>query len=208
MKNSNEVEKNKAYYLGLPYGIALRRDDEGDWVARVEELQGCTAHGATQSEALSRLEDVKAAWIEDAIETGGPVPEPSLDKRLPSGKWLQRVPRSLHKGLTETAEKEGVSLNQLVTTILAEALGRRKGQPVVAIQEPPEEKGWYGVLEAGWRQHQKGWDPGSWQLDPHKQILLVFDALASPVFAIPNQINENHFRVTERASKKELTFKS
>ena len=47
----NDV-KNLDYYRNLSYGIALRKDEEGDWVARIEELPGCTAHGGTQAEAL------------------------------------------------------------------------------------------------------------------------------------------------------------
>jgi antitoxin HicB len=41
------------------------------------------------------------------------------------GQWRQRVPKSLHAALARRAEKEGVSLNALVTAILAESLGRR-----------------------------------------------------------------------------------
>src|ERR1700722_12921194 len=88
--------RNIDYYRSLPYGVKLRRDEEGDWVARVEELPGCTAHGGTQSEALEHLEEMKTAWIEDAIQAGDSIPEPKPDEKLPSGKWLQRVPRSLH----------------------------------------------------------------------------------------------------------------
>jgi len=50
----NDV-KNLDYYRNLSYGIALRKDEEGDWVARIEELPGCTAHGGTQAEALNTL---------------------------------------------------------------------------------------------------------------------------------------------------------
>jgi antitoxin HicB len=119
--------KNLDYYRSLPYGITLRKDEEGDWVARVEELPGCTAHGGTQAEALGKLEEIKTAWIEDAIESGDVfgIPEPKVSE-LPSGKWLQRVPRSLHKSLTDAAKREGVSLNQFVTTVLAEVIGERK----------------------------------------------------------------------------------
>ena len=42
-----------------------------------------------------------------------------------SGKWVQRVPKSLHANLAAKAEKEGVSLNTLVVSLIAEGLGRR-----------------------------------------------------------------------------------
>ena len=121
----NEITKKRDYFRTLPYGIILRKDDEGDWVARVAELPGCTAHGSTQAEALKNLDEVMELWLEDALISGAVIPEPRTAERLPSGKWLQRVPRSLHKKLAELAEREDVSLNQLVTSLLSEAVGRR-----------------------------------------------------------------------------------
>ena len=41
------------------------------------------------------------------------------------GQWRQRVPRSLHEKLKIRAAQEGVSLNALVTSVLAEAVGKR-----------------------------------------------------------------------------------
>ena len=112
-------------YLKLPYTVVLRPDEDGVWIARVEELQGCVAHGNTQAEALLVVEEMKTAWIEDALEAGDPIPKPEPEEDLPSGKWLQRVPRTLHKKLAELAKKEQVSLNQLVTSMLAEAIGSK-----------------------------------------------------------------------------------
>jgi len=43
-----------------------------------------------------------------------------------SGRILLRTPSSLHRRLVELAGQEGVSLNQLLNTILAEALGARR----------------------------------------------------------------------------------
>ena len=127
----NEMAKKRDYLRALPYGILLRKDEEGDWVARVAELPGCTAHGNTQAEALKSLDEVMDAWLEDALTSGAAIPEPRSGQRLPSGKWLQRVPRSLHKALVELAEREEVSLNQLVTSTLAEAVGRRASGKVL-----------------------------------------------------------------------------
>jgi hypothetical protein len=42
-----------------------------------------------------------------------------------SGKFVVRLPRSLHAALEAEAEEEGVSLNQLVVTKLALRLGNR-----------------------------------------------------------------------------------
>jgi antitoxin HicB len=121
-------------YLELPYTVFLRRDNEGDFVAKIDELPGCAAHGKTREEALVNLDEAKALWIEDCLENGDAVPQPAEDEALPSGKWLQRVPRNLHRKLQTQARKEGVSFNQYVTAILAEAVG---GRMAIRAGQPP-----------------------------------------------------------------------
>ena len=120
--------KDLRHCESLPYTIILRRDDEGDVVGRIEELPGCSAHGVTKAEALENLAEARTLWITDCIERGHEVPEPRGDSDLPSGKWVQHVPRSLHKRLAALARKEGVSLNQLATSVLAEAVGEKRGE--------------------------------------------------------------------------------
>lgn len=111
-----------AHYMALPYTKLLRPDADGDIVARVVELPGCSAHGENEEEALRNLQEAQRLWLEDCIEAADPVPEPEKEEPLPSGKWVQRVPRSLHQRLAKAAKSEGVSLNQLVTSMLSERL--------------------------------------------------------------------------------------
>jgi predicted RNase H-like HicB family nuclease len=132
--------------------ITLRPDDEGDWVVRVEELEGCVAHGRTQAEALERLEEAKTLWIEAELAHGQPVPKPAPAEPLPSGRWLQRVPRSLHKRLAQLAKIEGTSLNQLVTAVLSEYAGSAHGASRSTLQQ---------VIVIG---QQPALTTGSWQL--------------------------------------------
>jgi antitoxin HicB len=111
--------------MNLPYTTALRLDDEGDFIARIQELPGCSAHGKDRVEALANLQIVQRAWIEECLESNQPIPEPEPEEDLPSGKWVQRVPRTLHKKLSELAKREEVSLNQLVTSMLSSAVTAR-----------------------------------------------------------------------------------
>jgi predicted RNase H-like HicB family nuclease len=117
---NSSVIKDLTYYESLPYTITLRKDDEGDFVARIQELSGCIAHGATEAEAIESVRSMQRLWIEDALECGDVIPEPEIHADLPSGKWLQRVPRKLHRDLVRLAQQENVSLNQLVTSMLSE----------------------------------------------------------------------------------------
>lgn len=123
--------RNLDYYLALPYTTLLRRDEAGDVIARVDELPGCTAHGKNEQEALANLASMKRLWLEDSIEAGDAIPEPAVEEELPSGKWVQRVPRSLHRKLARMAKDDGVSLNQLVTSMLSENLGIRTAHQTV-----------------------------------------------------------------------------
>jgi predicted RNase H-like HicB family nuclease len=142
----NELDK----YVELPYTVLLRRDGEGDFVAKIDELPGCSSHGRTREEALANLDEAKTLWIQDCLENGDPVPVPSESEPLPSGKWLQRVPRKLHRKLQKLAKNESVSFNQYVLSLLSEAVGERK----VIVQSErisfhPQEMiytGWSGFL--------------------------------------------------------------
>jgi antitoxin HicB len=42
---------------------------------------------------------------------------------------VQRLPKSLHSRLAARAKQEGVSMNALVTAIIAESLGKRGSHP-------------------------------------------------------------------------------
>ncbi|RPI87345.1 MAG: toxin-antitoxin system HicB family antitoxin [Chloroflexi bacterium] len=112
-------------YLKLPYTIEVVRDDDYEnpgWVARVKELTGCITQGDTFEELQEMIEDSMRLWIETALEDGEEIPVPRQEEKH-SGKFIVRVPRSLHRELVETAEKEGVSLNMYISTALGKAVG-------------------------------------------------------------------------------------
>lgn len=121
MYSKIDRHKDMTYYLSLPYSISLLKQEEGGeeyWVAEVPDLPGCMADGSTPDEAISSLEDAKQAWIESHIEDGYEVPEPS-ESRGYSGRLLLRLPKSLHRRLTQEAQRENVSLNQLIVSMLS-----------------------------------------------------------------------------------------
>jgi antitoxin HicB len=132
-----------------PYRVTLDREEAGGderWIASVDELPGCTSTGKTRDAAVGGVQDAIAAWITTALEEGREVPDPA-GKASYSGRLLLRMPRTLHGELTRAAEREGVSLNQLITDVLASAVnwqgagerraGTRKSKTTLN-QEPGE----------------------------------------------------------------------
>lgn len=130
------MDKTMEYYLGLPYTIELKQDAEAGWFVKVKELPGCMSQGDTAAEALEMIQEAMELWLEVAIEDGDPIPEPrDLDEF--SGKFVVRVPRSLHGELVDKAKLEGVSLNQYVNLALAQATSRiSPGAPVQTGEVP------------------------------------------------------------------------
>ncbi|MDR0358675.1 MAG: type II toxin-antitoxin system HicB family antitoxin [bacterium] len=118
-------------YLDLPYAFAITHDVDEDgnvgWVAEIEELPGCISQGASPEEALEHVRDAMRDWISIALEDNVEVPQPRADADY-SGRFVVRVPASLHADLVRRAGHEGVSLNQFVTSALAGAVGWRGGR--------------------------------------------------------------------------------
>ncbi len=98
----------------------LSEADGGGWLASVPALPGCLGDGDTREEALADAENAIIEWLDAALQLGRDAPGPAA-----LGQWRQRAPRSLHEKLKIRAALEGVSLNALVTSILAEAVGRK-----------------------------------------------------------------------------------
>lgn len=101
-------------YLNLPYNYIIHpvNDESGFYFyARVLELDGCQSTGETFEEAYKNLMEAMEGWIEAKLEGGFEVPLPVGYENF-SGKFVVRIPKSLHYKLSIEAEQEGVSLNQ------------------------------------------------------------------------------------------------
>jgi antitoxin HicB len=98
--------------------LPLPSSEGGGYLASAVELPGCVATGETEMQALEGLRDAIRSWVKTAREFGDEVPPPASRHRY-SGKFVVRVPASLHRSLALRAGIEGVSLNQLVSTLLS-----------------------------------------------------------------------------------------
>ena len=108
-------------YLKLPYNIVVKHvtDQSGAYYfIKVLELDGCMSDGETLEEAYANIREAMEGWIETALEASLTIPLP-FDGENYSGKFVVRLPRSLHAKLAMDAEREGVSLNQYTLYKLA-----------------------------------------------------------------------------------------
>jgi antitoxin HicB len=109
-------KKDISYYLSLPYSIHIQAEAEGGFFARVEELKGCMTQGESMEEVARNIQDAMEAWLTTALDRGIAIPEPETY----SGKFVLRVPKSLHRKLSENAQRENLSLNQFLIYLLTE----------------------------------------------------------------------------------------
>lgn len=94
----------------------------GGYLIEFPDLPGCMSDGETIDEAIKNGADAVSCWIAAAKESGRSIPKPG-ELESYSGKWVQRVPKSMHLRLIARAKDEAVSLNTLVISMLAEELG-------------------------------------------------------------------------------------
>jgi len=105
-------------YLRLEYPFNVIADPDGGYVIEFPDLKGCLSQADTLDEVASMAEEARSLWIEAAYEHGINIPLPSYPEEY-SGKFVVRLPRSLHRRLAESAERDGVSLNQYVVMLLS-----------------------------------------------------------------------------------------
>ncbi len=101
----------------------LTEEEGGGFLVEYPDAPGCISDGETPEEAIAHGRDALKSYLLTSVEFGDPLPKPGGSA---SGQWRQRVPRSLHTRLVARARREGVSLNTLVTAMIAEGLGTRR----------------------------------------------------------------------------------
>ena len=105
-------------WIEKQYSLQVVADEDGGYTIFYPDLPGCV----TQIESLEELPEaaleIKELWITATLEAGLAVPEPTYPPDH-SGKILLRLPRSLHRDLVDEAEKEDVSLNQYLVSLLS-----------------------------------------------------------------------------------------
>ncbi len=103
-----------------------------NYVALCPAFPDLSGLGETPEAAIAELQVVLDAAIEIYQAEGWPLPG-EVQSTQPSGKFALRLPKTLHARLAQRADLDGVSLNTLIVTLLAEGLGTATSQ--AAMQE-------------------------------------------------------------------------
>jgi antitoxin HicB len=103
----------------------LSADEGGGYLISYPDFSECISDGETVEEAIANGHDALNATIAALDAKGLPVPAPNSGG-VASGKFVARVPKTIHAQLAARAKAEGVSLNTLVLAFIAEGLGRRE----------------------------------------------------------------------------------
>ena len=121
-------KKDFNYYMSLNYPVEISvipEDEGGGYFACIPLLSGCWSDGETFEEAYKNILEVKGLWIEDMLDRGMPINEPNIKPRF-SGRFVVRVPKTLHRLLAEESEREGEQ--EMVRHELTDTLQRRAKQ--------------------------------------------------------------------------------
>ena len=60
-------------------------DEDGQWIAEIPDLKGCSATGDTPEEAVREVQVAKELWISVAKEDGESIPEPRYRPHISAG---------------------------------------------------------------------------------------------------------------------------
>ncbi len=110
--------KPLSHYLSLVYPYTVIGDDSAFFI-EFPDLPGCMTQVEDAADIGTMADEIRILWIETEYERGAMIPEPVTTANF-SGKFVVRVPRTLHKELVTAARREGSSLNAYVSYLLAE----------------------------------------------------------------------------------------
>jgi antitoxin HicB len=117
-----------AKHADYPFEIRpLSTEEGGGFLISYPDFSDCIADGESIEEAVKNGADALKATIATLKAKGLQVPAPNSGG-VASGRFVARVPKTVHAQLTTRAKAEGVSLNTLVLTFIAQGLGKAEGR--------------------------------------------------------------------------------
>ncbi len=113
----------------MEYTVKIFPDPEGDgdYIAEIEELKGCSAFGETPEEALREVEIAMQLWIETAKKYGKPIPKPKNKKNNePKKRFNVIFPESLLSNVDEYRGKYGMKRSELLAAAAEQFISTRR----------------------------------------------------------------------------------
>lgn len=107
----------------------LSKEEGSGFLFTIPDLPGCMSDGETIEEAIENGRDAFYSVVSALSDMGREIPAPSLRPNsisvpASSGKFIARIPKSLHAQMTARAKAEGVSFNALVISFLSAGMAR------------------------------------------------------------------------------------
>ena len=100
----------------------LSTEEGGGYLISFPDFAECISDGESVDEAIENGRDALKATVAALKAKKMSVPAPNSGG-VASGKFVARVPKTVHAQLATRARAEGVSLNALVLTFIAQGLG-------------------------------------------------------------------------------------
>lgn len=110
------MNKSASYNITVRFG---EFDGDAYYEARVKELPDIAEYADSFQEAYELALDSITTTANMLAEIGRKMPEPAVMDTGYSGRVTLRIPRTLHGTLAQMADDEGVSLNQLMVSVLS-----------------------------------------------------------------------------------------
>lgn len=102
---------------------SMTEAEGGGFLVTFPDLPGCMSDGESIEEAVANAADAESEWLSAAEVWDKTTEKP--------GRFVTRMPQWMYKGLQYNAQREGVSMNTLIVSMLAKDLGERN----VALRE-------------------------------------------------------------------------
>ena len=126
----------------------LSDEDGGGFLISFPDFSECISDGDAVDEAVANGLDALKETIAALESMGLPVPEPGSGGSY-SGRFVIRMPKSLHARLAQRARHEGVSMNTLIVSLLSEGLAKRDHLGAQATRD--DQEAYLMEPPAGWK---------------------------------------------------------